>query len=567
MWLAAIVRLRSPLELSMKTTLPLAFILTAPAAFSQSPTCLLQEGGALAGETVSSLSNTAVNQQGGFAVTTNTTDGVSTRSRVWGSSNGSAVGVLQTEATIGTYEQTAFESFFGVAGDGTVAYSATVTDTVSGVSSLDSAWLGDVPLAVQGEPIPSLPGQVWRFASRVGVTDDGQPWWVAGINSASGVNEGAGWFFGTGATPIYRTGDMLTGISAPLDSSPVDFDSRFSALGRHHIAALNTTGVAAPDVFVAIDGAALEVGGGVVGEALACLAVGALPGESWDNLDSLGINDRGDWFFSGDTDAAFGVDEILCKNGEILYREGDLVDGVTLTGAMEGAFMDETGTLAYVWDYVGTGGDLEALFIDDRLVLSEGDAVDFDGDGVVDPGAVIANFTGITSMRLAADRVVYVTADIDTLGTSSTIDDTECLIAVTDPAAPDLIATPPQVFLDTGGKQNLFVRAPQSSAGELYWVLGSISGTAPGIVIDGFLVPLNPDAYFIHTLTKANQAPLTATFGTLDSSAKATASFTIGAAPGPAFVGLQLDHAYIAIDVVGLFVEHASAAAGLSLTL
>jgi hypothetical protein len=60
----------------------------------------------------------------------------------------------------------------------------------------------------------------------------------------------------------------------------------------------------------------------------------------------------------------------------------------------------------------------------------EGEAVDFDGDGNVDPDAVVSSFTGISSLTLS-DRDglgkvnVYFTADVDTAGTSSTTDDIE----------------------------------------------------------------------------------------------------------------------------------------------
>lgn len=553
-------------------TLPLLFLaLIAHPSSAQTATCLLQEDGPLVGgppgETVDALNNTAVNQQGGFAVTTNTTDGLTTTSRVWGASAaGGAGATLLSETQIGDYLQTSFESNFGLAGDGTVAYSATVTDTSTGTSGLDSAWLGATPLAVADEPIPTLPGKVWRFASRVDVTEDGQPWWFAGINDAGGANEGAGLFFGTGATVMYKTGDVIAGLPAPLASSPVDFDSRFSALGKHHLVLLDTSDVPGAGVYLAIDGVPLDLGG-PVGEGEPCNAVGALPGESWDNFDSVGITDGGHYFFSGDTNGATATDEFLCVDGEIVRREGDTVDGAILTGAMEGAFLSEAGNLAYVWDRVEGGGDVEALFVDNRLLLSEGDAVDFDGDGTVDPAATVSGFTGITSMTLGADRVVYVTADVDTLGTASTFDDTECLLAVTDPGAPDLIATPPQIFLDTGGTQNLFVRAPASLAGDFYWVLGTVTGTSPGFPLGLIHVPLNPDAYLIITLTKPNLGPLVNTLGSLDADANATAAFAFGPSLDPLFVGLELNHAYIGADAVNLTFDYASSASSLLLTL
>ena len=40
------------------------------------------------------------------------------------------------------------------------------------------------------------------------------------------------------------------------------------------------------------------------------------------------------WFLTGDTEPATVNDEIIVKNGSVLFREGDVVDGQTLAGAL-----------------------------------------------------------------------------------------------------------------------------------------------------------------------------------------------------------------------------------------
>ena len=57
-----------------------------------------------------------------------------------------------------------------------------------------------------------------------------------------------------------------------------------------------------------------------------------------------------------------------------------------LFGSIDDAYMNEAGNIAYIWDVVdATAGDLEALFVNDKLILKEGDAVDLDGDGTIEP--------------------------------------------------------------------------------------------------------------------------------------------------------------------------------------
>ena len=82
----------------------------------------------------------------------------------------------------------------------------------------------------------------------------------------------------------------------------------------------------------------------------------------------------------------------------IRYREGDVVGGHTLTGSIEGAYLADNGEVAYTWDIVEGAGNVEALFLDDKLILKEGDLVDWDGDGFVDIDAILEDFTGISAL-------------------------------------------------------------------------------------------------------------------------------------------------------------------------
>lgn len=98
----------------------------------------------------------------------------------------------------------------------------------------------------------------------------------------------------------------------------------------------------------------------------------------------------------------------------------------------------------------------------------------------------------------------------------------------------------------TGGTQSLSVNAGGVHALDLYFLLGSSSGTAPGTWIDGLSLPLNtPDPYFSFTLYSPNSSLLSNSFGILDFQGKANAAvhFLPGAASG--LVGITLHHAYL----------------------
>jgi hypothetical protein len=147
-------------------------------------------------------------------------------------------------------------------------------------------------------------------------------------------------------------------------------------------------------------------------------SIGGLPGEQWDNFDYTGITEAGNYMFTGDTNGSTSEDEFICKDGVIILREGMMLDGEQLTGSIEGAYMNETGDIVFIWDIVEGTGDIEALFANDMLLLKEGDPVDVDGDMVPDPETAITNFTGISAVTIGERNRenltrIYFTADVE----------------------------------------------------------------------------------------------------------------------------------------------------------
>ncbi len=240
--------------------------MAAAPAGAQIASALIREAEALpgaAGETISFLNNTAVNHNGGYAVTVNSTGSGTTLSHVWGSASGAAGTLLRTEGVFGDFQQTSFESFFGFGDAGQVGYSPSSTRISTGTTGLDGAWLDNVPILNEEDPVPTLPGQFSTFNSRVGVTAGGQPYWVGGIANAIGAStQNRVLFFGTTATPVLMGNAFVAGVPEPIQTgSSIDFGVRFSAMGTRYITPVRVaSGSTANDGVVVIDGAAAMPG-------------------------------------------------------------------------------------------------------------------------------------------------------------------------------------------------------------------------------------------------------------------------------------------------------------------
>ena len=112
-----------------------------------------------------------------------------------------------------------------------------------------------------------------------------------------------------------------------------------------------------------------------------------------------------------------------------------------------------------------------------------------------------------------------------------------------------LLASANQVSL--GGALDLRLDAGMAFAGELYWVLGSRTGTTPALELGpGVQLFLVADAYTSYTGSKPNQGPLIGTLGTLDGAGRGLARIDLGQVFQPSLVGTQLHHAFLVIDPV-----------------
>ncbi|QDU68114.1 YncE family protein [Engelhardtia mirabilis] len=121
------------------------------------------------------------------------------------------------------------------------------------------------------------------------------------------------------------------------------------------------------------------------------------------------------------------------------------------------------------------------------------------------------------------------------------------------------------ISVSAGGVQSLCLDAGAGAAGQLYLVLGSASGSSPGLVLDGVTIPLNLDAYLLFTLDLAGSAPFVGTFGLLDGLGEGSASIALPPGTDPALAGVSVIHAFVAADAFFGTVTFASNAVGLTL--
>ena len=88
-------------------------------------------------------------------------------------------------------------------------------------------------------------------------------------------------------------------------------------------------------------------------------------------------------------------------------------------------------------------------------------------------------------------------------------------------------------------------------ANRLYVMLGSLTGTCPGLPLDDEYLPLNIlDPYFVYSLANLNTPPLTNSFGSLGANGEGTVTLTIPAGSNPNLSGLVFHHAFVALDTL-----------------
>ncbi|TAJ02787.1 MAG: CHRD domain-containing protein [Planctomycetota bacterium] len=108
-----------------------------------------------------------------------------------------------------------------------------------------------------------------------------------------------------------------------------------------------------------------------------------------------------------------------------------------------------------------------------------------------------------------------------------------------------------QISASRGGRVELYIDAGFEHGGRPYLVLGSLSGTFPGLSVDGLALPLNVDAYFNTTLAAPNQPPLSNSFSFLGLFGQGQASLLLPPGAASPVIGFTAYHALAVVDVFG----------------
>lgn len=133
------------------------------------------------------------------------------------------------------------------------------------------------------------------------------------------------------------------------------------------------------------------------------------------------------------------------------------------------------------------------------------------------------------------------------------------------PSSDPLTADRDQISLGASETQTLFLDGGLGHANLRYAMLGSASGTDPGILIRGQHLGLNPDRYFWRTLVCPRSTPLRHARGHLNDQGQATASFRLqGRWAHPCLVGHTFHHAFV-LRVRGRGIVYASNSVGVTI--
>ncbi len=404
---------------------------------AQIASALIREGDTLPGDASGFLISdinpySTQNGVGGFVYNVETFDAAGTGSifHLWGNATGGVGTVLRTQSTLGDFEQTSFYHV-GISDSGTLAYNTESTNMTSGTTRLRGTWVDSTLVLNEEDSIPTLPGNFSEDNSGVGITRDGTPYWAGRYSSTMGGSfTGSALYYGTDMTVLLESGDSIGGITENIDVhiNAIDADLRFSANGTNYInQVLADSGSNDNNRVMVSNGAAMLAGGSIIREqSLIPTAVGGLTGERYDNFDRFGITESGSFMITGDTDASTTLDEFIMIDGEIVLREGDVINGLTLNGSIESAFQNEDGDWAAVWDVDAGAENLEAMIINGEILVLEGDPVDWNNDGFIDgsdQNGFITDFTSGTGGLRLSDRDAFgnvqllFNADVDLGGT------------------------------------------------------------------------------------------------------------------------------------------------------
>jgi MYXO-CTERM domain-containing protein len=319
-------------------------------------------------------------------------------------------GVLWQSSQAPSNTLTSLESTMGISGNGSFIYSPLVDGN-------ESMWTEAGPLLLEGDPAPNtLAGAEIVDLDVPRMLPGGSFLFLADIDTNGGNTEEE--------RILYRSfdGSSVNSVVVLDTMNPVDGENLRAILGLdiayelsldglHHIHVLYAdTGASDDDSRVYVDGSFVASEGTTTGGS-----------DNWGNFEFVSINGGGNYVFAGDTDGTSASDVALAYNGNTVLREGDSVAGTTLASPAQVRLLaiNDRDWAAHAWSAGGTeyayfacdAGDLAAS---SQLVLSVGDTIDVDDDGVGDYTVDDLNANAQEVTRpLSDDGWLFLDVDLD----------------------------------------------------------------------------------------------------------------------------------------------------------
>lgn len=305
---------------------------------------------------------------------------------------GDGIAWLNSDAPKGTV-LTGAESTMGLSNDGGFIYSPAVDGE-------DAVWTQAGLLLREPDPIPGTVKTWSSFNSRPTMTPGGTAFWVVGLAASEG-----GATYGRGlmrcddpsnpgsAQLLIGTGDAIEDGDEfyEIGTIGIGFAYGVSSNAEGTILILKMAGLpTSSDDFLYVNGVLREREGDAI-------APGSL--EKWGLFRGVGVNNAGTYVSFGPlTGGDSATNEYLAVDGSILVREGQIVDGVELSAghAVRWAAINDLDQIVHVWESGSASGTLFLTELKEgipvsRALVSIGDALDFDGDGLGD--ATLTDFT------------------------------------------------------------------------------------------------------------------------------------------------------------------------------
>ena len=321
--------------------------------------------------------------------------------------NGLAKGVVLTGA----------ESTMGISDAGGFVYSPAVDGD-------DAVWSQAGLLQREPDPIPGTV-QIWSsFNSRPTMAPNGTAFWVTGLAATPGGSTyGRGFMRCDDPTNpqnselVIASGDAIEegGDFYEIGTIGIGFAYGTSSDAQGLVLILKMAGVpTTSDDFLYVNGTLREREGDPISE-------GAI--EKWGAFRGVGIDNEGTYLSFGPlTGGDAATSEYVALDGEIIVREGDVVDGIELASgyAVRWAAINDEHQVVHVWESGSTAG---TMFLTEfgpggtttRALVSIGDQLDFDGDGVGDATLTDFNVSSVVGpgIGLSNQPWAFTTVSVD----------------------------------------------------------------------------------------------------------------------------------------------------------